>query len=150
MVWCFIVLYGIALYHMKLHDIALLACWREGYISQDTYLLYTKTAFVSLSNKSMKKCLFCLWTKGKQILLRIQVDRDHKVSLSPSWLNVKGNNMKSLANIKLSLLDHSDSRHHISGTSPPKSAAAVNQYLFNFYSALRRFWTWGSRLSPTF
>ena len=43
--------------------------------------------------------------------------------------------MKSLANIKLSLLDHSDSRHHISGTSPPKSAAAVSQYLFNFYSA---------------
>ena len=90
---------------------------------------------MSLSDESIKKAYFCLWTKGKQILLRIQVDRDHKVSLSPSWLNVKGNNMKSLANIKLSLLDHSDSRHHISGTSPPKSAAAVNQYLFNFYSA---------------
>ena len=96
------------------HGIALLASARGLYLAR--HPLYTKTVFVSLSNENIKKCYFCLWTKGKQILLRIQVDRDHKVSLSPSWLNVKGNNMKSLANIKLSLLDHSDSRHHISET----------------------------------
>ena len=46
----------------------------------------------------------------------IWVNQDHRVSWSPSWLNVNGNNMKSLANKKLSLLDHSDSRRHISET----------------------------------